>query len=97
VSSNSAAQRDLISRKIGRRRHRRDPGGARLAIDAPLVQVGQAESNSGLARRTWAFQRRRIEDESALLGFRWRIWSLAAVGVVFATPALYLGLVYFQE
>jgi hypothetical protein len=26
-----------------------------------------------------------------------RIWSLAAVGVVFATPALYLGLTYFRR
>jgi hypothetical protein len=34
----------------------------------------------------WVFQRRRIDDVKALLGFRRRIWSLAAVGVVFATP-----------
>jgi hypothetical protein len=45
----------------------------------------------------WVFQRRQIEDVNVLLGFRRRIWSLAAVAVVFATPALYLGLVYFRE
>jgi hypothetical protein len=45
----------------------------------------------------WVFERRRIEDPDVLLGFRRRIWSLAAVAAVFATPALYLGLIYFRE
>lgn len=45
----------------------------------------------------WVFKRRQIEDPDALLGFRRRIWSLAAVAAVFATPALYLGLIYFRE
>ena len=45
----------------------------------------------------WVFERRQIEDPDALLGFRRRIWSLAAVAAVFATPALYLGLIYFRE
>ena len=45
----------------------------------------------------WVFERRRIEDLDALLGFRRRIWSLAAVAAAFATPALYLGLIYFRE
>jgi hypothetical protein len=45
----------------------------------------------------WVFQRRQIEDVNVLLGFRRRIWTLAAVAAVFATPALYLGLIYFRE
>ena len=45
----------------------------------------------------WVFQRRRIQDVNVLLGFRRRIWSLAAFGAVFATPALYIGLVYFRR
>ena len=53
-------------------------------------------AGSNLICTLWVFQRRRIEDVNVLLGFRRRIWSLAAVGVVFATPALYLGLVYFR-
>jgi len=52
---------------------------------------------SNLVCTLWVFQRRRIEDVNVLLGFRRRIWSLAAFGVGFATPALYLGLVYFRE
>ena len=63
-----------------------------IKIAASLVSVG-----SNLICTLWVFQRRRIEDVKALLGFRRRIWSLAAVGVVFATPPLYLGLVYFRE
>lgn len=43
----------------------------------------------------WVFRRREIEDADALLGYRRRIWTLAAVATFFATPALYLGLVYF--
>ena len=45
----------------------------------------------------WVVQRRRVEDVSELLGFRRRIWTLAPVAAVFATPALYIGLVYFRE
>ena len=63
-----------------------------IKIAASLVAVG-----SNLICTLWVFQRRRIEDVEVLLGFRRRIWSLAAVGVVFATPALYLGLVCFRE
>ena len=44
----------------------------------------------------WVFRRRGIEDVDVLLGFRRRIWTLAAVAAVFATPALYLGFVYFR-
>ena len=63
-----------------------------VKIAASLVAVG-----ANLICTMWVFQRRRIEDMQALLGFRRRIWTLAAVGVVFATPALYLGLVYFRR
>ena len=63
-----------------------------IKIAASLVAVG-----ANLICTRWVFQRRRIEDVNLLLGFRRRIWSLAAVGVVFATPALYLGLVYFRR
>lgn len=45
----------------------------------------------------WVFRRLGIEDESELLGFRRRIWTLAGVAAVFATPALYLGLIYFRR
>lgn len=61
-------------------------------IAASLVAVG-----ANLICTRWVFQRRRVQDVNVLLGFRRRIWSLAAVGVVFATPALYLGLVYFRR
>ena len=63
-----------------------------VKIAASLVAVG-----ANLICTRWVFQRRRIEDSKVLLGFRRRIWSLAAVGVVFATPALYLGLIYFRQ
>ena len=43
------------------------------------------------------FRRRRIEDVNMLLKFRQRIWTLATVAAVFATAALYLGLVYFRR
>lgn len=45
----------------------------------------------------WVFRRRGVQDMNALLGFRRRIWTLAAVATIFATPALYLGLVYFRR
>jgi hypothetical protein len=63
-----------------------------IKIGASLVAVGSA-----LVCVMWVFQRRRIEDVNALLRFRRRIWTLAAVAAVFAAPALYLGLVYFRE
>jgi hypothetical protein len=53
--------------------------------------------SSALICVLWVFERRRIEDVNVLLGFRRRIWTLAAVATVFATPALYLGLVYFRQ
>jgi hypothetical protein len=63
-----------------------------IKIAASLIAVGSA-----LVCVLWVFRRRRIEDVNVLLGFRRRIWTLAAVAAVFATPALYLGLVYFRE
>ena len=63
-----------------------------IKIATSLVAVGSA-----LICVLWVFQRQRIEDVNVLLGFRRRIWTLAAVAAVFATPALYLGLVYFRE
>jgi hypothetical protein len=62
-----------------------------VKIAASLVAVGAA-----LICVLWVFQRRKIEDVNVLLGFRRRIWTLAAVAAVFATPALYIGLVYFR-
>jgi hypothetical protein len=62
-----------------------------IKIVASLVAVA-----SNLICAVWVVQRRRIEDVSALLGFRRRIWSTAAVGTVFGTFALYLGLVHFR-
>ena len=61
-------------------------------IAVSLVAVG-----ASLVCTLWVFQRRPIEDAKVLLGYRRRIWTLAAVAAVFATPALYLGLVYFRE
>lgn len=63
-----------------------------IKIGASLIAVGCA-----FVCTLWVFERRRIEDSDTLLGFRRRIWSLAAVAAVFATPALYLGLIYFRE
>ena len=63
-----------------------------VKIAASLVAVGCA-----LICTLWVFERRPIEDVKVLLGFRRRIWTLAAVAMVFASPALYLGLVYFME
>jgi hypothetical protein len=62
-----------------------------IKIGASLVAVA-----SNLICAVWVVQRRRIEDPNVLLGFRRRIWSTAAVGTVFGTFALYLGLVHFR-
>jgi hypothetical protein len=63
-----------------------------IKIAASLAAVGSA-----LICVRWVFERRRIEDVNELLRFRRRIWTLAAVAAVFATPALYLGLVHFRQ
>lgn len=44
----------------------------------------------------WVFERRRVEEADLLLRLRRRIWTLAALAALFATPALYLGLIYFR-
>ena len=63
-----------------------------IKIAASLAAVGTA-----FICTLWVFQRRGIHDLNVLLGFRRRIWTLAAVAAIFATPALYLGLLYFRE
>jgi hypothetical protein len=63
-----------------------------IKIAASLVSVGAA-----LICVLWVFDRRHIEDVNVLMGLRRRIWTLAAIAAVFATPALYIGLVYFRE
>ena len=63
-----------------------------IKIAASLIALGCA-----LVCMLWVFRRRGIEDADVLLGLRRRIWSLAAVAAVFATPELDLGLVYFRE
>ena len=63
-----------------------------VKITTSLVAVGAA-----LICVLWVFRRRGIEDVDVLLGFRRRIWTLAAVAAIFATPALYPGLAYFRE
>ena len=63
-----------------------------VKIATSLIAVG-----ANVICTMWVFERRRLEDVRVLLGFRRRIWTLAAVGVVFATPALYLGLIYFVK
>ena len=62
-----------------------------VKIGASLVAVG-----ANLICAVWVVQRRRIEDVGVLQGFRRRIWSIATVGTVFGTFALYLGLVHFR-
>ncbi|HEU4937134.1 MAG TPA: hypothetical protein VFT39_11805 [Vicinamibacterales bacterium] len=52
-----------------------------IEIATSLVAVGSA-----LICVQWVFQRRRIKDVSMLLGFRRRIWTLAAVAAVFPLP-----------
>lgn len=63
-----------------------------IKIAASLVAVGAV-----LICVLWVFRRRQIEDVNVLLGFRRRIWTLAAIAAVFATHALYIGLVYFRR
>jgi len=69
----------------------------------PLTPLHLVKIGLSLAAVTFAlicmllvFRRRRVEDVGALLGLRRRIWSMAAIATIFATPALYLGLVYFR-
>ena len=63
-----------------------------VKIILSLVAVG-----ASLVCVRWVFQRRHVEDAQALWRLRRRIWILAAIAALFATPALYLGLVYFRQ
>jgi hypothetical protein len=62
-----------------------------VKIGASLVAVA-----ANLICAVWVVQRRQVEDADVLLGFRRRIWSTAAIGVVFGTFALVVGLVHFR-
>ena len=62
-----------------------------VKIAASLVAIG-----SNLICAVWVVQRRGIEDERVLLAYRRKIWATAAVGVVFGTAALAIGLVCFH-
>jgi hypothetical protein len=62
-----------------------------VKIAASIVAIG-----SNLICAVWVVQRRRIEDVNVLRAYRRKIWTTAAVGVVFGTAALAIGLVYFR-
>jgi len=62
-----------------------------VKIAASLVAIG-----SNLVCAVWVVQRRHIQDELVLLAYRRKIWATAAVGVVFGTAALAIGLVHFR-
>ena len=62
-----------------------------VKIAASLVAIG-----SNLICAVWVVRRRRVEDERVLLAYRRKIWTTAAIGVVFGTAALAIGLVYFR-
>ena len=63
-----------------------------VKVASSLIAVGAA-----LLCVRWVFQRRDTADVHALLRLRRRIWTLAAIAALFATPALYLGLAYFRR
>lgn len=62
-----------------------------VKIAAALVAIG-----SNLICAVWVVQRRHVSDPAVLLAFRRKIWMTAAVGVVFGTAALAIGLVHFR-
>ena len=62
-----------------------------VKIAASVVAIA-----SNLVCAVWVVQRRGIEDEQSLLAYRRKIWATAAVGVVFGTAALAIGLVHFR-
>lgn len=62
-----------------------------VKIAAALVAIG-----SNLICAVWVVQRRRVTDPVVLMAFRRKIWMTAAVGVVFGTAALAIGLVHFR-
>ena len=62
-----------------------------IKIAASLVAI-----TSNLVCAVWVVQRRHIEDAQVLRAYRRKIWSVAAIGVVFGTAALAIGLLYFR-
>lgn len=62
-----------------------------VKIAASLVAIA-----SNLICAVWVVQRRAVQDVDVLRAYRRKIWATAAVGVVFGTLALGLGLVYFR-
>jgi hypothetical protein len=77
-----------------------DPGGARLAIDAPAHDqdcgiVGRSRLLADLRAMGVSAAAHRGRERAE--GIPAAYLDLAAVAAVFATPALYLGLVYFRE
>jgi hypothetical protein len=79
---------------------RHDPRDTRVAVDAAARRQDcgiVASVGTSLLCVLRVFRRRRIEDVNVLRGFRRRIWTVATVAVVLATPALYLGLACFRE
>ena len=73
---------------------------ARVEEMTPLLQVKVAAAlvaiGSNLICAVWVVQRRRVTDPVVLMAFRRKIWTAAAVGVVFGTAALAIGLVHFR-
>jgi hypothetical protein len=62
-----------------------------VKIGASLVAIA-----SNLICAVWVVQRRSVQDLDVLRAYRRKIWATAAVGVLFGTLALALGLVYFR-
>ena len=73
---------------------------SRVETLTPLHHIKIAASGVAIASNLvcayWVVQRRRIEDAQLLLAYRRKIWSVAAIGVVFGTAALGIGLVSFR-
>ncbi len=73
----------------------------RVEVMTPLLHakigMGLVAIASNLLCAFWVVQRRRIEDPAVLLRYRRKIWATAAIGVVFGTAALAIGLVYFRS
>lgn len=73
---------------------------ARVGPLTPLHHVKIAASLVAIASNLicawWVVQRRQVTDPRVLLAYRRKIWATAAVGVVFGSTALLMGLVYFR-
>jgi len=64
-----------------------------------LVKIGLSLTALTLALicTIWVLRRRETDEVNALLRARRRIWTLATVAAIVATPALYIGLVFFRR